>query len=76
MKTLSDQLRDVLKHKQLTIYDAAQVVGVQTDTELKAAHKRLMRYLSGNLPQSLQQFVETCEALGYDVVLKDSGKYL
>jgi len=73
MRNLSDQLRNAIAHEKLTpIYQAALVVANETDVEIKVAHKRLTRYLSGSLPRSLQQFVETCQALGYDVVLKKS----
>jgi len=70
MKPLSDQLKAAIARERLTTYQAAKTVGEATDAPTKVIHKRLMRYLSGNLPRSLQQFVETCEALGYDVVLK------
>ena len=70
MRNLSDQLKAAIAREKLTTYQAAKIVGEETDAPTKVIHKRLMRYLSGNLPQSLEQFVQTCQALGYDVVLK------
>ena len=70
MRNLSDQLKAAIAHEKLTTYQAAKIAGEATDAPTKVIHKRLRRYLSGNLPQSLEQFVQTCQALGYDVVLK------
>jgi len=74
MRNLSDQLRDAIAREKLTTYQAAKIVGEETDVPTKVIHQRFRKYFK-KLPQSIQQFVQACEALGYDVVLKKTDKY-
>lgn len=66
MKNLPAQIRDAIAARGLTLYGASQLIGAETDEDLKAIHKRLTKYTTIP-PVSVRQLEETLDALGYRI---------
>lgn len=63
-----DLLRDRLNYLSLTIYGASQIVGAETDEEIRTIHRRLTRHLKAD-PESIQRYANDIRALGGELVI-------
>jgi hypothetical protein len=64
MLNLPTQISQAIAARCLTLYGASQIVGAETDEELKTVHRRLTAYTT-KPPRALWQLEEALEALGY-----------
>lgn len=73
--TISQEFQRVLDESNLTRYGAAQIIGAETDKEIKAIHRRISRRLDSPSIQ-IQSLDEDAAALGYEwkLVKKDGRK--
>lgn len=51
--TVPEQLRAALAAQKLTIYGASQIVGAETDEDLRTVHRRITSYISDRPPKSI-----------------------
>jgi len=69
MTDLSTRLQQILDDRNLTIYGASQIIGAETDEEIKTIHQRLTRYLR-QPPESWSVIEMTLAALGYKITIE------
>jgi len=67
--TIPAQLRASLDALNLTLYGASQIVGAETDEDLKTVHRRITAYTSETPPKSISQLEQTLDALGLQITI-------
>lgn len=67
--TIPAQFRASLDALNLTLYGASQIVGAETDEELKTVHVRLTRLTSDTPPKSIAQLEQALDALGLQITI-------
>ena len=67
MANLPTQISEAIAARGLTLYGAAQIVGAETDEEIKTIHRRLTAYTSSKPPKAIWQMEEALNALGYRI---------
>ena len=62
-------IKAILDREGLTIYGASQIVGAETDEELKTVHQRISRWISKPPKQWLELFI-FLEIMGYTLEIR------
>lgn len=71
---LSKEIRAILDDRNLTLYGASQIIGAETDEELKTIFARLTRWGDRD-PKWWTDLTATLGALGYRIqIVKNTDK--
>ena len=66
MPNLPTQISNAIAARGLTLYGASQIVGAETDEDLRTVHRRLTAYTT-KPPKAIWQLEEALKALGYQI---------